>query len=130
MKDKIATIVMTNVSDGPAQPVAQNALETIRAALKEAKTPSEETLPDFSMYEGNYDVHHEGGELAVRQWGDQLVVIRIPSDDLGEAMTRLEHVDGHTFVRLTDDGEPREPWVFELADDGKDGACTLESDQL
>ncbi len=118
-KDKIATIAMTNTSDGPAQTVASNALRTIRAALSKAKTPSQETLPDFSMYEGNYDVHHEGGELAVRQWGDQLVVVKIPSDDLGKAMTRLKHVDGHAFVRLTDGGELREPWVFELADDGK-----------
>jgi hypothetical protein len=34
-------------------------------------------------------------------------------------MTKLEHDSGHTFVRLTDDDEPREPWVFEMADDGK-----------
>jgi hypothetical protein len=38
---------------------------------------------------------------------------------LEEAMTKLEHVDGHTFVRLAEDDEPREPWVFEMADDGK-----------
>jgi hypothetical protein len=57
--------------------------------------------------------------VAIRQWGDQLVVIKLPSDDLDEAMTKFEHDGGHTFVRLTDNDEPREPWVFELADDGK-----------
>ena len=58
-------------------------------------------MPDFSMYEGNDDVHHEGGELAIRQWRNQLVVINIPSRDLDKAMTRLEHANGHTCVRLT-----------------------------
>jgi len=118
-KDKIAVVVLTNAGDGPAQRVAQNMLKTISAALKEAKTPSEDTVPDFSMYEGNYEARPWGGELAIRQWGTQLVAIEIPSDDLNEAMTKLEHDNDHTFVRLTDDDEPREPWVFEMADDGR-----------
>jgi|GEM_PF-5132599 len=33
-------------------------------------------------------------------------------------MTNLKHDSGHTFVRLTDDDEPQESWVFEMADDG------------
>jgi hypothetical protein len=94
-------------------------LKTISAALKKAKTPSEDTMPDFSMYEGNYQVPPWGGEVAIRQWGNQLVAIKIPSDELGKAMTKLKHDKSHTFVRLTDDDEPREPWVFEMADDGK-----------
>ena len=71
------------------------------------------------MYEGNYEARPWGGEVAVRQWSGQLVLIAIPSDDLDEAMTKLEHASGHTFVRLTDDEERREPWVFEMGDDGK-----------
>ncbi len=118
-KDKIATVVLTNAGDGPARNVAQNVLKTLSAAMKKAKTPSEDDVPDFSMYEGNYEAPPWGGEVAIRQWGDQLVVIDLPSDDLDEAMTKLKHDSGHTFVRLTDDDEPREPWVFEMADDGK-----------
>ena len=118
-KDKLAVIVLTNAGDGPARDVAQNVLTIIGAALKDAKTPSEDDVPDFSVYEGNFEMLPWGGEVAIRQWGDHLVVIDIPSDDLGEAMTKLKHDSGHTFVRLTDDDEPREPWVFELADDGK-----------
>ena len=118
-KDRVAIVALTNAGDGPAQHVAENMLKTIGAALKEAKTPSKDSMPDFSMYEGNYQSPPWGGELAIRQWGDQLVAIDIPSDDLEEAMTKLEHDDGHTFIRLTDDDEPREPWVFEMADDGK-----------
>jgi len=87
--------------------------------LKEAKTPSEDDMPDFSMYEGDYEVSPWGGEVAIRQWGDQLVAIDIPSDDLGKALTKLEHGSGHAFVRLTDDDEARDSWIFEMADDGK-----------
>ncbi|MBW1843037.1 MAG: serine hydrolase [Deltaproteobacteria bacterium] len=118
-KDRVAIVALTNAADGPAIRVAENILKTISAALKEAKTPSEDAIPEFSMYEGNYQTPPWGGELAIRQWGDQLVTISIPSDDLEKAMTKLKHDKGHTFIRLTDDDEPREPWVFEMAEDGK-----------
>ena len=118
-KHKIAAVVLTNAGDGPARNVAQNVLKTISAALMEAMTPPEDEVRDFSMYEGNYETLPWGGEVAIRQWGNRLVVIDIPSDDLGEAMIKLKHDSDHTFVRLTDDDEPREPWVFEMADDGK-----------
>jgi CubicO group peptidase (beta-lactamase class C family) len=118
-KDQVAIVALTNAGDGPAQRLTENILKTISAALKEAKTPSKGAMPDFSIYEGNYQSPPWGGELAIRQWGNQLVAIEIPSDDLKKAMTKLEHDSGHTFVRLTDDDEPREPWVFEMADDGK-----------
>ena len=117
-KEKIAIIVLTNAGDGPAGNIARNSLNTIIAASNEAKTPPEEEVPDFSMYEGNFDSRPWGGEVAIRQWGDQLVVIGIPSDDLDEAMIKLRHETDDTFVRLTDDDEPREPWVFEMTDDG------------
>ena len=71
------------------------------------------------MYEGNYESRPWGGEVAVRQWGDQLVVIDIPHDDLSEAMIKLEHDGGNTFTRLTDSDDRREPWVFEIGEDGK-----------
>lgn len=118
-KEKIAIVTMTNVSKGPTGRLNRNLLKTIRPALQAAQTTPVETVPDFSMYEGNFDAHPWGGEMAIRQWADQLVAITLPSDDLGEAMTRLKHEDGHTFVRLTDDGERREPWFFELGDDGR-----------
>lgn len=116
---RIATIVLTNAGDGPAGSLSEQALKTIAAAVAAAETPPEDEMPDLSMYEGNFDAPPWGGETAIRQWGDQLVAIDIPSDDLGEAMVRLRHESGHTFVRLTDDGEPREPWVFEMSADGK-----------
>ena len=118
-KEKISIVALTNAGDGPAQRLAHNMLKTISPALKKVRTPPEEPMPDLSMYEGNYEVRPWGGEMAIRQWGDQLVAINIPSRELDKAMTKLEHDEGHTFIRLTDDGERREPWVFEMADDGK-----------
>jgi hypothetical protein len=45
-------------------------------------------------------------------------VIDLPTEDLAEAMIKLEHDSDHTFIRLTEDDERREPWTFELDDDG------------
>jgi CubicO group peptidase (beta-lactamase class C family) len=118
-EEEIAVVVLTNASNSPAKRLTNNLLKTISPALKAAKTSPTDSVPDFSMYEGNFDARVWGGEVAIRQWGDQLVAITFPSDDLGEAMTRIKHEDGHTFVRLTDDGERREPWFFELGDDGR-----------
>ena len=118
-KHKIAAIALTNAQDGPAGRIAMNMLKTIGPALKEGKTPSEDEIPDFSMYEGDYGTWSSGGESAIRQWGDQLVLIRIPRDELSDAMTKLEYDGDHTFTRLTDNGDRREPWVFEIGADGK-----------
>ena len=118
-KHKLAAIVLTNAGDGPAGRSAMNILKTIEPALEAAATPAEEESPDFSMYEGNYESRPWGGEVAIRQWGDQLVVIDIPRDDLEEAMIKLEHDGDHTFTRLTDNGDRREPWVFEPGSGGK-----------
>lgn len=118
-KQKIAAVVLTNAGDGPAGAMAVNILRTIGPALEKAGTPAEDEMPDFSMYEGNYESPPWGGEVAIRQWGDKLVLIDIPGNNLKEAMIRLEHDSDHTFVRLTDDDDRREPWVFEIGDDGR-----------
>ncbi len=117
-KHKIAAIVLTNAGDGPAGRSAMNILKIIGPALEKASTPPDEASPDYSMYEGNYESRPWGGEVAIRQWGDQLAVIGIPNDDLEDAIIRLEHDGDHTFTRLTDDGDRREPWMFEVANGG------------
>ena len=70
------------------------------------------------MYEGNFESRPWGGETAVRQWGDQLVVIDLPGNDLEASMIRLEYDQNHTFTRLTEVEERREPWTFVLGDVG------------
>ncbi len=118
-KNETAAIVLTNAGDGPAGRLAVNILKVIGAAIEEAAEAEAVEIADLSAYEGNYERRPWGGEIAVRQWGNQLVVVDIPSDDLEEALIRLEHDGEHTFTRLTDDDERREPWIFEVGDDGK-----------
>jgi CubicO group peptidase (beta-lactamase class C family) len=118
-KQKTAAIVLTNAGDGPADNIAVNILKVFGAALKEASEPQEGEMPDFSMYEGNYEQRPWGGEVAVRQWGDKLVIIDIPSNNLQEAIGKLEYDGDHTFTRLDDDDERRNPWVFEMGEDGE-----------
>lgn len=117
-KNKLATIVLTNAGDGPAGRLAVDILKVAGPAFASATKPAEEPIPDLSMYEGNFESRPWGGETAVRQWGDQLVVIDLPGNDLEASMIRLEHDQDHTFTRLTEDDERREPWTFELGDEG------------
>jgi len=118
-KERLAVVVLTNAGDGSAGNMAVNILKTISPAIKGAATPSEDEMPDYSKYEGNFESRPWGGELAIRQWGKKLVAISIPGDSLEDSSTWLEHVSDNVFVRLTDDEEQREQWLFEIGDDGK-----------
>ena len=125
-KKKLAAIVLTNAGDGPAGAVAINVLKMMTKALASAKAPVTDDLPDYSHYEGSYESPPWGGDSAIRQWGDKLAVINLPSDDLNRVI-KLRHLEGDTFVRLTDDGEPREPWVFEIGEDGRAARVLVHS---
>lgn len=129
-KHKIGVIVLTNAGDGPAGRLTRNIFKTISPAVKDAASPPEDAIPDFSMYEGNYESRPWGGEVAVRQWGEKLVVIDIPRDDLEEAIIKLEHDGDNTFTRLTDSEDRREPWVFELGSDGRTERISRHSGYL
>ncbi len=123
-KEKVASVVLTNAGDGPATRISHSVLKVITAAMKKAKTPSDKpdkVIPDLSMYEGNFNAADSGygGEQAIRQWGDQLVSISIPSDDLSKAMTRLEKDKGHSFLSVKENEKPQSSWIFDMADDGK-----------
>ena len=113
-KYRLAAIVLTNAGDGPAGGMAVNILKTLAPALKKAETPVSDEPPDLSRYEGNFEMRPWGGEVAVRQWGENLVAIDLPGDDLNEAMTKLTFDGEDTFTRLTDDDDRREPWRFEF----------------
>ena len=45
--------------------------------------------------------------------------IIMPSDDLTDAMTRLERDSGHRFLSVKTNEELRDSWMFEMGDDGK-----------
>jgi CubicO group peptidase (beta-lactamase class C family) len=119
-KQKLASIVLTNAGDGAAGELAVNILNTLGSALKKAAASegASEEAPDFKRFEGNYESRPWGGEVAIRQWGDKLVAIDLPSDTLKDAMIRLEHDGDNRFTRITDDDERREAWVFEFDGEG------------
>jgi len=116
---RLAVVVLTNAGDGSAGNMAINILNTIAPAIKDAASPGEDEMPDYSIYEGNFEWRPWGGELAIRQWGDRLVAISIPGNDLEDSITWLEHVSDNIFVRLTDNEEQREQWLFETRGGGK-----------
>lgn len=116
---RIATIVLTNAGDGPANNTAVNMIKQMRTAVRTAKRPFRGETPDYSAYEGNYAGPPWGGETAVRQKGDRLILLDLPSYDLKAAQTKLKHVEGDVFVRLTDDNEEREQWVFTMGENSK-----------
>lgn len=118
-KHKVAVIVLTNAGDGPAGKLANFALKTLVPAVRAAATPVDDKAADLSMYEGNFDAVPWGGEVAIRQWGEHLVLLDIGIDSFGGELTRLKSLGDHRFVRLTKSDEQREPWVFELNKEGR-----------
>jgi CubicO group peptidase (beta-lactamase class C family) len=126
-QQKVAAVVLTNAGDGPAVDMSINILDTIGPALDKADSAIEEEMPDYAMFEGNFEGRPWGGEVAVRQWGKQLVVIDIPRQELKDAIIRLNHKEGNSFIRQTDDGDEREPWVFELDESGNANRIVVHS---
>ncbi len=117
-KKKLGAIALTNAGDGPAGRVAMGVMNVLGGAVAKSGEASGEDLPDLSAYVGDYESPPWGGERAVRQWGDGLAAVELPSSSL-RRITKLKHLEGHTFVRLTDEGEEREPWIFEVDSSGK-----------
>ena len=123
-KYKLAAIALTNAADGAAQVLTTAMLKIIGPALAAAAKPaapkdSESELDvDLEAYTGNFTSGIWGGEVAVRVWGQQLAAVSLPSDELAE-ITKLKHVADDTFVRLTKDGEEREPWEFQRDQSGR-----------
>lgn len=129
-KQKLAAIVLTNAGDGPANNIASNVLRTFGPVLKAARSATAAaatadpkapagvaTAVDLQPYVGNYGGSIWGGEVAIRVWDDKLVALDLPSESLKD-LTKLKWTRGDEFVRLSQDGEPREPWVFQRDDNG------------
>ena len=96
-------------------------MKIIGPALKKAADSESEPEPgpDYSAYEGNFEARPWGGEVAVRQWGDKLALVNLPSLELDKSIAKLKHVEGHRFIALTKEGDERYPVVFEMDEDGK-----------
>jgi len=74
----------------------------LRPELEKPAPDSKEEIPDLSVFEANFSNQHWGGETAVRQWGNGMVAISIPSRSL--TMQKLKHDQDNRFYRENDIG--------------------------
>jgi CubicO group peptidase (beta-lactamase class C family) len=113
---KRAYVVMINAS-GTNPGKYADAIHGILEKAKEAeeKQSSKDTKPgiDLQEFSGNYNSMPWQSELFVSAWYGKLVMLGLPSESPADAMTVFKHIEGDTFRRVRDDGEPGETLVFE-----------------
>jgi CubicO group peptidase (beta-lactamase class C family) len=124
--DRLAAVVMLNAIGLSPTALAREMLRLIKPAVLQAiKEPdgvgpgsmegpakAEEFPPELRRFVGSYDEDPWGGESAVVPWKGGLAILWLPTMDPLDNLTPLEHVDGNTFRRIRDDGEPGETYVF------------------
>jgi CubicO group peptidase (beta-lactamase class C family) len=115
-ESKRAYVVMINAS-GTNPGKYADAIHGILEKAKEAeeKQSSKDTKPgiDLQEFSGNYNSMPWQSELFVSAWYGKLVMLGLPSESPADAMTVFKHIEGDTFRRVRDDGEPGETLVFE-----------------
>jgi len=94
-------------------------LNKVKASAKKESDKDDAEQPNLSDYVGYYNAQPWWSEEYIGTVNGQLVVLGLPTDNPGDAMTMLEHVEGDTFQRLRDDGEPGETITFQRNDQGK-----------
>jgi CubicO group peptidase (beta-lactamase class C family) len=118
----LAAIVMANANGVDVGAIAAQALAILGPALQQAEaadtTSQAASSPDLDLYTGTYDLSPWWGELEVLTWEGGLAMVDLPSDAPLEGLSKLRHVEGHTFRRIRDDGELGEEIVFEVDSDG------------
>jgi CubicO group peptidase (beta-lactamase class C family) len=122
--DRIAAIAMVNATGVSAGAIANRAYRIMAPALERAaadtsatrkqEAPAVPLEPYFGYYRGFW------GDAAVLQWEGQLAILSLPTDNPLDAITRLRHVEGHTFERVrTGEEIPGEEITFEIGPDGR-----------
>ena len=94
-------------------------LNKVKASAKKESDNDDAEQPDLQDYAGYYNAQPWWSEEYIGTVNGQLVVLGLPTDNPGDAMTMLEHVEGDTFQRLRDDGEPGETITFQRNDQGQ-----------
>lgn len=114
----LAFIVMIN-----AQGVSPNKYATgMREILKKAASIKKEEKTkgvDLEDYSGSYDEQPWWGETAVIPWQGKLALVGLPSENPGQNLTLLKHIEGDTFRRIRKDETLGEEVVFERDESGK-----------
>jgi len=116
--DRVATVFAANVLGVSPSLYTRRAYEIMAPALEAAEdeeAPADRGGPPLDPYLGTY-ANSFGGETAVLPWKGELVMVYLPTENPLGAMTELRHVEGHTFRRVRDEGEPGETMTFEVQD--------------
>ncbi len=90
----------------------------ILEAYEKAKEPEEMPDVNLEVYSGKY-YSFWSGETLVVPWKGKLAQFSLRSNNLEKPDMVIEHVEGDTFQRMRDDGEPAEKIRFERDEDGK-----------
>jgi CubicO group peptidase (beta-lactamase class C family) len=120
-EERVATVFMSNANGVNAQAYAQRMFDIMAPALR---TAQRDTLrlakvdPSLDTYLGNY-LSSFGGESAVIRWEGELALLRLPSTDPMNAITRLRKTGPHTFRRVRRDEALGEEYTFVLGPDGR-----------
>lgn len=121
-KDKVATIFAANALGVSPNLYTSQAYDILAPAIEVALGQGDATSaeggeegPDLDLYVGTYGQSF-GGEVAVLVWEGKLAMVSFPTENPTRAMTKLAHVEGHTFKRVRSDGELGEAISFEVSD--------------
>ena len=128
-RDRVAVTVMANALGVNPGLYARRAYEIVGPALSaaaeadaardEATADSADLDPDNSELERYVGLYRSTwGESAIVLWEDGLASMSLPTDDPLGGLTKLTHIEGNTFHRVRDNGEPGEEWVFEVDTSG------------
>ncbi|MBK8594151.1 MAG: serine hydrolase [Holophagales bacterium] len=116
IREKLATVFMTNTNGIGAQRYSQTAYDVVGPAVKKAlEEPkgAKAHVAAFARYAGRYD-SSISGEAHVFPWDDGLAVLLLPSEKPQETLLKLKPAGEHRFRRVRDDGEPGEEIRFEV----------------
>lgn len=119
LKRKRAYSVMINAS-GTNPNKYSNGIDAILSKVKaiEASKEGEAKTDKLQDYVGYYNPMPWWSEEYISTWGDQLVVLGLPAEKPGNAMTFLKHIEGDTFRRIRSNKELGETIVFQRDQSG------------
>ena len=104
----------------PAMDKATAGRDDVEGPGAEGSGAGEKKMPaEFQRFVGSYDESPWGGETAVFPWKGGLAILWLPTMSPSDELTVLQHVEGNTFRRERDDGEPGETYVFVEDDSGR-----------
>ena len=91
------------------------------AILKKVKPADEkeEAAKNLAEYTGYYNSQPWWGETYISTSNGKLVMMSLPTNDPGEALTFFKHTEGDTFQRIRDNEELGETLTFNRNEDGQ-----------